>query len=88
MTVPFALVKHVKYATRGGVEDTSSRPRTQIKIRGQGQILLRAGTGVLEAQDTNASVLRKKKKMSKKFFLAISKKKKCRKKYFSRSTKF
>ena len=52
------------------------RPKTQKKIQGQGQLfrkqnLLRPRTGMLEAKDTGASVLQKKRS-SKIFLQAIS----------------
>ena len=52
-----------------------ARPRTQKKIRGQGQgqpfrgqTLSRSRTGMLGAKDTSASALQKKKRSSQKFF--------------------
>ena len=63
--------------TRGGVEDTKleAKAKDTKKIRGQGQpfrgqTLSRPRTGMLEAKakDTAASVLKKKKNSSKKFF--------------------
>ena len=70
-------------ATRGGVEDTrlEAKAKDTKKIRGQGQpfrgqTLSRPRTGMLEAKDTSASALQKKKKVFTKIFQAISKKKK------------
>ena len=71
--------------TRSGVEDKRLEAKDTKKFRGQGQgqpfrgkALPRPRTGVLEAKDTGASVLRKKlfqaiskKKSSKKFWLVL-----------------
>ena len=60
--------------TRGGVEDTRLEAKDTKKIQGQGQpfrgqTLSRPRTGKLEAKDTSASALQKKKKRSsQKFF--------------------
>ena len=64
--------------SRGGVEDTrlEAKAKDTKKIRGQGQeqpfrgqTLSRPSTGILEAKDTSASALQKKKKRSsQKFF--------------------
>ena len=75
-----------------------SRPRTQKKIRGQGQsqgqhfrgqTLSRPRTGMLEAKakDTSASALQKNNRSSKNFFQAFSSKKHL-KFFFRRPTKF
>ena len=58
------------------------------KIRGQGQpfrgqTLLRPRTGMLEAKDTSASALQKKKKVFTEIFQAISTKKRFPKKFSS-----
>ena len=62
---------------RGGVEDTrlEAKAKDTTKIRGQGQgqpfrgqTLSRPRTGMLEAKDTSASALQKKKRSSQKFF--------------------
>ena len=60
--------------TRGGVEDTRLQAKDTKKIRGQGQEqpfrgqnLSRPRTGMLEAKDTGASVLQKKKTLQKIF---------------------
>ena len=65
-------------AIRGGVEDTRLEAKDTKKIRGQGQgqpfrgqNLSRPRTGMLEAKDTGASVLQKKK-VFKNFYQAIS----------------
>ena len=62
--------------TRGGVEDTrlEAKAKDTKKIRGQGQpfrgqTLSRPRTGMLEAKDTSASALQKKKRSSQKFFM-------------------
>ena len=68
------LISKVESRTQG----SRPRPRTQKKIGGQGQgqpfrgqTLPRPRTGMLEAKDTGASVLQKKK-VFKIFFQAIS----------------
>ena len=68
-----------KLESRGGVEDTK-------KIRGQ--TLSRPRTGMLEAKDTSASALQKKKKGLHKNFSGDLHKKTFSKKFFKRSTKF
>ena len=86
--------------SRGGVKDTRLEVKTKDtkKFRGQGQpfqgqTLLRPRTGMLEAKDTSASVLRKKrsskifftrsqKKKSSKVFQAFSNKKRFLKSFF------
>ena len=62
--------------SRGGVEDTRLEAKDTKKIRGQGQgqpfrgqNFSRPRTGMLEAKDTGASVLQKKKRLK---FQAIS----------------
>ena len=76
---------------RGGVEDTrlDAKAKDTKKIRGQGQgqpfrgqTLSRPRKGMLEAKDTSASALQKKKKGLHKNFQAISKKKKVFSKFF------
>ena len=64
--------KHKRVINRGGVEDTRLEAKTKNtkKIRGQGQAfrgqtLSRPRTGMLEAKDTSASALQKKKGLPK-----------------------
>ena len=66
-----------RQCVRGGVEDTKleAKAKDTKKIRGQGQgqlfrgqTLSRPRTGMLEAKDTSASALQKKKRSSQKFF--------------------
>ena len=85
-------------STRGGVEDTKLKAKAKdtkkIRDQGQGQpfrgqTLSRPRTGMLEAKDTSASALQKKKKRSsQKFFWRSPKKKKKKRssqKFFKRS---
>ena len=80
--------------TRGGVEGTrlEAKAKDPKKIRGQGQpfrgqTLSRPRTGMLEAKDTSASALQKKKeRSSQKFFRRSPKKKRSSQKFFKRST--
>ena len=83
--------------SRGGVEDTrleaKAKDTKKTRVQGQpfrGQTLSRLRTGMLEAKDTSANALQKKKKVFTKIFQAISKKQKKRssQKFFKRSTKF
>ena len=67
---------------RGGVEDTRLEAKDTKKIRGQGQEQpFRGQAGTLEAKDTSASALQKKKRSSQKIFKRSPQKNK-------RSTKF
>ena len=80
--------------TRGEVEDTrlEAKAKDTKKIRGQGQgqpfrgqTLSRPRTGMLEAKDTSASVLHKKKGLHKNFSGDLKKKKRFSQKFFKRS---
>ena len=86
-----------KKINRGGVEDTRLEAKETKKIRGQGQgqpfrgqTLSRPRTGMLEAKDTSASALqkKKKKKIFTKIFQAISTKKRFPKNFSSASQNF
>ena len=83
-------------STRGGVEDTrlEAKAKDTKKIRGQGQgqpfrgqTLSRPRTGMLEAKDTSASALQKKKKkgLHENFLGDLQKKKRSSQKFFKRS---
>ena len=84
--------------SRGGVEDTrlEAKAKDTKKIRGQGQgqpfrgqTLSRPRTGMLEAKDTSASALQKKKKRSsQKFFKRSPQKNVFQKNFQAISTKF
>ena len=81
--------------SRGGVEDTRLEAKDTKKIQGQGQpfrgqTLSRPRTGMLEAKDTSASALQKKKKKKglHKNFSSDLHKKTFSKKFFKRYTKF